>query len=195
MDNGNVWRICEHCQGEGKVEVFLSQEEWEEHCSAYDSDEIPEPITKNCHPCTGSGKIRYTAHVEYDEDSDEVCGCEACRYDRARERRADAHLAWREDGCRGPFDDYYIESWDYRDEADIPRKRKSNKWTHGCGKSIEVFVPHGYTYRGVMRECGSTAHDGGINQCDKCESKHPYSMPHEDESDLDWNERQHGDDY
>ena len=64
------------------------------------------------------------------------------------------------------------------------------KYRFGCGKVISVYVPRGWDYREIKRECGSTGHDGGINQCDECESKYPYSMPYEDESDMDWLERQ-----
>jgi len=65
----------------------------------------------------------------------------------------------------------------------------TSKYRFGCGRPVEVFIPRGFTYAGVMRECGSTAHDGGINQCEACEAVHPYSMPGDDESDMDWFER------
>jgi hypothetical protein len=64
-----------------------------------------------------------------------------------------------------------------------------SKYRFGCGKEIEVFVPRGFSYVSIMRECGSTAHDGGINQCERCEAR-AYSMPGEDESDMDWYERE-----
>jgi len=64
------------------------------------------------------------------------------------------------------------------------------KYRFGCGKVIEVFVPRGFRYVPMMRECGSTGHDGGINQCEECEETRTYSMPGEDESDMDWYERQ-----
>ena len=67
------------------------------------------------------------------------------------------------------------------------------KYRFGCGKAIEVFVPRGFRYVPMMRECGSTAHDGGINQCEECEETRTYSLPGEDESDMDWYEREfHG---
>lgn len=68
----------------------------------------------------------------------------------------------------------------------------------GCGKDISVFVPSRLAHlgqSGKMRQfkCGSTAYDGGVNQCTACTEKHPVSLPHEEESDLDWFERQQGD--
>lgn len=65
-----------------------------------------------------------------------------------------------------------------------------SKWRYGCGKSMTVLIPHGMTYRERTVECGSTAHDGGVNQCSVCALKHPVSMPTEDEDDLSWAERQ-----
>lgn len=64
-----------------------------------------------------------------------------------------------------------------------------SKYRFGCGETIEVSVPRGFDYVTIMRECGSTAHHGGINQCYVCEAKHIYSMPEDDESDSDWYER------
>ena len=68
------------------------------------------------------------------------------------------------------------------------------KYRFGCGKTITVYVPRGWDYRPIEMPCGSTSHDGGINQCESCEKRSPYSMPYEDESDTDWLERQ-GEDY
>jgi hypothetical protein len=64
-----------------------------------------------------------------------------------------------------------------------------SKWEFGCGKKITVFIPSGYAYKPRERECGSTAHDGGVNQCDDCEKQHPVPAPYADESDADWYER------
>jgi hypothetical protein len=70
-----------------------------------------------------------------------------------------------------------------------------SKWAFGCGKKIEVVVPHGrYDSRAITVECGSSAHDGGVNQCDACEKNHPVSDPYEDEGDMEWFDRQGGED-
>jgi hypothetical protein len=65
-----------------------------------------------------------------------------------------------------------------------------SKWRFGCGCNIEVTVQRGYGHTIKVVECGSTAYDGGINQCEECEIEHPYSMPDEDEGDLEWFDRQ-----
>ena len=43
-----------------------------------------------------------------------------------------------------------------------------SRWTYGCGCKLTVYVPRGYTYRPITVECGSTAVDGGVNQCESC---------------------------
>lgn len=48
-----------------------------------------------------------------------------------------------------------------------------SKWRYGCGKKFEICVQHGYGYREITVECGSTAIDGGVNQCDECEKRDP----------------------
>ena len=68
-----------------------------------------------------------------------------------------------------------------------------SKWRHGCGKKFTVFVPRGYSYREMEVECGSTAYDGGVNQCGECDHK-PMPVPDEDESDMDYFERTEGGD-
>ena len=59
----------------------------------------------------------------------------------------------------------------------------------GCGKDmvIDILTRHGYKERKTF--CGSTAYDGGVNQCEECEKKHNVPLPYEDESDMDWYER------
>ena len=46
-------------------------------------------------------------------------------------------------------------------------------WNYGCDKLIEVWLQRGYNYKMFMVRCGSTAHDGGVNQCEACERKYP----------------------
>jgi hypothetical protein len=66
----------------------------------------------------------------------------------------------------------------------------ASSYRFGCGRDIEVVVPSGYGHRVIKARCGTTAHDGGVNQCGKCEVNHPYSMPDEDEGDMEWYDRQ-----
>ena len=68
-----------------------------------------------------------------------------------------------------------------------------SKWRHGCGKRFEIMIPRGYGYREVTVECGSTAIDGGVNQCGECDHK-PMPAAYEDESDMDYYERTEGGD-
>jgi hypothetical protein len=63
-------------------------------------------------------------------------------------------------------------------------------WRFGCGKKLVVYVPRGWDYKKLEVECGSTAFTGGVNQCAECVVKYPVSEPREDESDLDWFDRQ-----
>lgn len=71
-----------------------------------------------------------------------------------------------------------------------------SKWRFGCGVRFETTIPRGYSYRTIEVECGSTSYTGGVNQCDKCADEHPVSEPLDDEeSDMNWFERQGGDDY
>lgn len=66
-----------------------------------------------------------------------------------------------------------------------------SKWRFGCGKPMTVFThSERRGYREHKVECGSTAFDGGVNQCDECERKYPVKSPLDDESDLDWFDRQ-----
>ena len=64
-----------------------------------------------------------------------------------------------------------------------------SKWNHGCGETIEVYVPRGYDYKARNVECGSTAYDGGVNQCDACAAKYTPPLPYEDEGDMEYSER------
>jgi len=43
-----------------------------------------------------------------------------------------------------------------------------SRWRYGCDAEIEVDVPRGFTYRTYRVRCGSTAYDGGVNQCERC---------------------------
>jgi hypothetical protein len=52
----------------------------------------------------------------------------------------------------------------------------SSKWRFGCGKAVEVYVPRGFDYRAITVECGSTGHDGGVVQCDRC-ARDPRLVP------------------
>ena len=62
-------------------------------------------------------------------------------------------------------------------------------WRFGCGKEIVVYIPTRYDYKERKAVCGSTAYDGGVNQCEECESKHNVPTPYEDEDDMAWFER------
>jgi hypothetical protein len=54
---------------------------------------------------------------------------------------------------------------------------------------VTVFVERGHFYKEMTVECGSTAYDGGINQCDDCEADDPMPAAREDESDAEYFER------
>lgn len=41
-------------------------------------------------------------------------------------------------------------------------------WRFGCDAAYTISIPRGYGYREVTVRCGSTAMDGGVNQCDAC---------------------------
>jgi len=56
-----------------------------------------------------------------------------------------------------------------------------SKWKYGCGKAITTYVPRGHGYKEVSAECGSTAYDGSVNQCDDCAAKIPQPSPHEED--------------
>lgn len=43
-----------------------------------------------------------------------------------------------------------------------------SRWNWGCGCRMTVYVPRGYSHREINVECGSTAYDGGVNQCESC---------------------------
>jgi hypothetical protein len=55
---------------------------------------------------------------------------------------------------------------------------------------MTIYVARGYSHREVEVRCGSTAIDGGVNQCDKCAAATPVVPVREDESDADWYVRQ-----
>ena len=58
-----------------------------------------------------------------------------------------------------------------------------------------IMVPRGFGYRGVEVRCGSTAIDGGVNQCDVCADQCPaVPLPDEDEGDLEYDHRVYGGD-
>lgn len=65
----------------------------------------------------------------------------------------------------------------------------ASPYRHGCGVNMTVFVPRGFRYIEMTVRCGSTAHDGGVNQCDKCSEEDPMPAPYEGESDMDYFER------
>ena len=49
-----------------------------------------------------------------------------------------------------------------------------HRWRYGCDKEIMVCVPRGpYDAKSMTVRCGSTAYDGGVNQCVECARKHP----------------------
>lgn len=66
----------------------------------------------------------------------------------------------------------------------------NSKWRFGCGKEFIRHIPRGYGYKAIKVECGSTAYDGNVNQCDVCAEKYPVSPVRDDESDLEWFDRQ-----
>jgi hypothetical protein len=59
----------------------------------------------------------------------------------------------------------------------------------GCGEVVTVYVPTRYDYKAIARKCGSTAYDGGVNQCEECSKKHNVPLPYENEGDMEWHER------
>lgn len=62
-----------------------------------------------------------------------------------------------------------------------------SRWRFGCGEKITVWVPRGLDYRELEVECGSTAHDGGVNQCERCAndpSRRPPRVPDYGDDDL-----------
>lgn len=64
-----------------------------------------------------------------------------------------------------------------------------SKWRFGCGKKITVWIPRGMTGHELQVECGSTAVDGGVNQCRHCESERPAPAGREDETDDEYDAR------
>ena len=64
-----------------------------------------------------------------------------------------------------------------------------SNWRFGCGKEITVYIPTRYDYKAHKTVCGSTAYNGGVNQCDECADKHDVPLPYEDEDDMAWFER------
>lgn len=72
----------------------------------------------------------------------------------------------------------------------------ASRWRYGCDTEITVYAPRGYGYVEYTTRCGSTAHNGGINQCEECERKFDaLPLPDEDEGDLEWDDRCHGGDW
>jgi hypothetical protein len=68
-----------------------------------------------------------------------------------------------------------------------------NRWRAGCDETITVYVPRGYSYKAMSVRCGSTAFDGGVNQCEACAAKHGVPpLPYEDEGDMEHFERTSG---
>lgn len=66
-------------------------------------------------------------------------------------------------------------------------------WRFGCGAKFTGFVPRGYSYREVTLTCGSTAYNGGVNQCDKCAARiDPGPLPEAGEGDLEFDHRAFG---
>jgi hypothetical protein len=64
---------------------------------------------------------------------------------------------------------------------------------YGCGATFTIWVPRGWNQREVKVRCGSTAIDGGVNQCQHCEvivGQPP--LPMEEEGDLEWDHRVNG---
>ncbi len=59
----------------------------------------------------------------------------------------------------------------------------------GCNKAITVYVPTRYSFKEHPTRCGSTAHDGGVNQCEECAAKLNVPIPMDDEGDMEWFER------
>jgi hypothetical protein len=59
---------------------------------------------------------------------------------------------------------------------------------YGCDQKYEIRVPHGWSYRAINVTCGSTAPDGGVNQCSVCESDPAKKPP------SPWTEEDYGDD-
>jgi hypothetical protein len=47
----------------------------------------------------------------------------------------------------------------------------------GCGKSIEVDIPKGFSYKTITVKCGSTGIDGYPNLCEECEKKKQKESP------------------
>jgi len=50
-------------------------------------------------------------------------------------------------------------------------------WKYGCGKKFETAVPTRFSCKTVMATCGSTAWNGGVNQCDACATKQELMPP------------------
>ena len=56
-----------------------------------------------------------------------------------------------------------------QEDKELDDELDESKWRYGCGKNMSAFVPKGYGYKEIPVECGSTAYDGSVNQCEKCE--------------------------
>ena len=70
-----------------------------------------------------------------------------------------------------------------------------SRWRHGCGKKFDIDIELDGRFRAITVECGSTAMDGGVNQCDDCEKRDPMPPAYEDEGDMEYFERTEGDDW
>jgi hypothetical protein len=55
-----------------------------------------------------------------------------------------------------------------QEDKELDDELDESKWRYGCGKKMSAFVPKGYGYKEIPVECGSTAYDGSVNQCEKC---------------------------
>lgn len=59
----------------------------------------------------------------------------------------------------------------------MPETLTMSRWKYGCGRKFERAIPTRYSSRLITVECGSTAHDGGVNQCDACGSRDDLRPP------------------
>lgn len=67
-----------------------------------------------------------------------------------------------------------------------------DKWRFGCDAEMTIYTPRG---RAIKTRCGSTAYDGGVNQCDDCAEKSgPLPLPGDEEGDMEWFDRATGGD-
>ncbi len=52
------------------------------------------------------------------------------------------------------------------------KNAKTSKWRFGCGERYAEYVPHGYDYKEISVECGSTSPSGDPWQCEACAEKY-----------------------